>query len=378
MRTFDAVVVGSGPAGSAAALALVRHGAKVALVEREALPRYKTCGGGVVPRAAQFAGVDLGPVAERCFDRAAFHLHDIGRRLMFSQQRSTLAMTMRDRLDFRLLEAAVAGGVELLAPCRVNGVAAANGGVRLGTDGGELTAGFVVAADGAIGDVARLAGWRDDRYLIPALEYEISVDDATMQTLAAEPRFDIGTVPHGYAWVFPKAAHLSVGVLSMRRGAHDLHAHLERYLRLLGIDRPRDVKRHGFVIPIRPRSGPLLRGRVAVVGDAAGFADPVTAEGISFAIRSGQIAGEAIALAEGDEARARDGYHAGLREEILPELRAARLLARVLYDHGTVRRWLFSRFGQRLIDSFATGFIGGEGFRHLPRRALHRLVNRLR
>jgi len=249
--------------------------------------------------------------------------------------------------------------------------------LRLGTDTGELVADFVVAADGAIADVARLAGWPDDRRLIPALEYEVKVDDATLRRLGAEPRFDVGTVPYGYAWVFPKAAHLSIGVLSMRRGARDLHEQLEQYLRLLGIDRPIEVKRHGFVIPVRPRSGPLLRGRVAVVGDAAGLADPVTAEGISFALRSGHLAGEAIALAEGNEAKAREAYHAALRQEILPEVRAGRLLARVLYDHVRLRRWLFSRYGQGIIDSFATGFLGGEGFRHLPRRALRR-VARLR
>jgi flavin-dependent dehydrogenase len=115
---------------------------------------------------------------------------------------------------------------------------------------------------------------------------------------------------------------------------------------------------------------------VAVVGDAAGFADPVTAEGISFAIRSGQLAGEAIARAHGNEAVAREAYHAGLREEILPELRSGRVLARLLYDYPTIRRWLFARYGQRLIDSFATGFLGGEGFRHLPQRVLRRVARR--
>jgi len=127
---------------------------------------------------------------------------------------------------------------------------------------------------------------------------------------------------------------------------------------------------------VRPRTGPLVRGRVVVVGDAAGFADPVTAEGISFAIRSGQLAGEALALAQGDEVRAREAYHTALREEIVPELRAGRMLARLLYDYITLRGWLFTRYGQRLIDSFATGFLGGEGFRHLPKRIMRRLARR--
>jgi flavin-dependent dehydrogenase len=128
------------------------------------------------------------------------------------------------------------------------------------------------------------------------------------------------------------------------------------------------------MIPIRPRAQPLLRGRVAVVGDAAGFADPVTAEGISFALRSGQLAAEAIAQAGGDEGRARDGYHAALQQEILPELQMGRVLARLLYRHPRLRRVLFRRYGQWLIEAFASGFMGGEGFRHIPRRVLRLLA----
>jgi len=262
----------------------------------------------------------------------------------------------------------------LHAPCRVKEIATIGRRVRLGSEHGAMWADFVVAADGALSDVARLAGWPDDRRSIPALEYEITVDDATFERLAGEPRFDVGTVPHGYAWVFPKAAHLSVGVLSTRRGTRDLREQLDHYLRLVGIVAPLDVKRHGFVIPVRPRSGPLVRERVVLAGDAAGFADPLTAEGISYAIRSGQLAGEAIVQAEGDEARARDRYHAELAREILPELRASRLVAAALYDYPRVRRWLFRRYGQSGVEMLAGPLLGVHGYRDVVRRLVRRLV----
>ena len=164
----------------------------------------------------------------------------------------------------------------------------------------------------------------------------------------------------------------------MRRGARDLHEHLERYLRLLGIVAPLEVKRHGFVTPVRPRSGSLVRNRVVLAGDAAGFADPLTAEGISYAIRSGQLAGEAIAQSGGDHVRARERYHAELEQEILPDLRASRRIAAVLYDYPRVRRWLFRRYGQLMIEALAGPLNGEYGYRNVLARLGGRLLGRRR
>jgi flavin-dependent dehydrogenase len=286
---------------------------------------------------------------------------------------------MRDRLDLFLVEAAVRAGAQLLAPCRVRELVQDGARIRLGSDRGALHADFVIAADGAIGDVTRLAGWRDDRRAIPALEYEVPVDDVTLSRFAQEPRFDLGTVPHGYAWVFPKTTHLSIGVLSVRRGARDLHEQLTRYLTLVGVV-PKGggaVKRHGYVIPVRRRPGPLVRGRVIAVGDAAGLADPLTAEGISFAIESGRIAGEALACGTGDPELVRAQYHAGLGREVLPQLRAARWLAALLYDWPAARHWVFRRHGQLVTEAIADAFLGKRGYRDVWRLAARSLGRRL-
>src|SRR3989449_8575841 len=239
-----------------------------------------------------------------------------------------VATTMRERLDHVLASAAAGAGAALRAPCAVTGVTLEPRHVRLDTNTGPVTAAFVIAADGATGEVARLAGWGDGRHLIPALEYEARVDDATLDRFARVPRFDVGTVPYGYAWVFPKTAHLSVGVLTTHRGAINLHGQLEEYLRVIGLA-PQSLERHGFVIPVRPRAGPLARERMLLVGDAAGFADPVTAEGISFAARSGRLAANAIIGSQLDPPRVRAGYHSALRP-LLAELGLARTRAPLL------------------------------------------------
>jgi geranylgeranyl reductase family protein len=357
---FDVAIVGAGPAGTTAALHLARRGLKVALLEKETLPRYKTCGGAIVARGLSLLPREIQTVFERRCGRAELHLLDADLHYAVTRDPPLMTMTMRDRLDQVLAGAAVEAGAELRAPCRVTAVRVEDRQVRLDSDVGAVTAALLIAADGATGTVARLAGWPDGRHLIPALEYEVGVDDRVLERFST-PRFDVGTVPSGYAWVFPKAAHLSVGVLSTQRGATDLRRHLEEYLRTIELA-PRSVERHGFVIPVRPRSGPLARGRVLLVGDAAGLADPVTAEGISLAARSGGIAADAIVAGGLDPARTPAAYHAALRP-LLAELRLARVLARLLYDYPRARTWMFRRVGQRLVEAMTDVFLGARTYR---------------
>src|SRR5205823_68793 len=103
-------------------------------------------------------------------------------------------------------------------------------------------------------------------------------------------RFDFGAIRAGYAWVFPKRAHLTVGVLSCARRVPDLKAALARYAASLGLVPAAPPEVHGSLIPVRPRPGGFARGRVLLAGDAAGFVDPVLCEGITHAVASGRAA----------------------------------------------------------------------------------------
>lgn len=361
---FDVAVVGSGPAGTTAARDLAARGLKVALLEREPLPRYKTCGGGLVARAFDLLPPEVRGVVERRCEIAELHLLDRDMHFRATRTPAFISMTMRDRLDHTLATAAVASGAELRAPCRVTGLHPERAGIRLDTDRGVVSASFVIAADGAGSDVARLAGWTDGRHQIPALEYEVQVDRATLDRFAGAPRFDVGLVPFGYAWVFPKAAHLSVGVLTAHRGRINLHRHLEEYLRAIRLV-PRSMQRHGFVIPVRPRAGPLARGRVLLTGDAAGLADPLTAEGISPAVRSGRLAARAIheGWETGSDPAVVSETYVTLLRPMLADLRVGRWLARLLYDHPRARAWIFRRTGQRLVEAITDVFLGVRTYR---------------
>ncbi len=383
MIRCETAVVGAGPAGAVAALHLALAGRDVVLIDKAALPRPKVCGGGVVKRALRHlpAGIDL-PV-ERACRRVSMRFLDGAFAHAVERSDAIVSMTMRADLDFALARAAEAAGARLLAPCTVTAFDRREQHVDLATRRGSVRADFVVVADGATGHCARMAGFEDVLSTIPALEAEVRVDDATLREHADTAAFHFGgVVLGGYGWVFGKRDHLSCGVLSMHRGRVQLRERLELYLRTVGIRDPVSMDVRGYVIPNRPRASGFARGRVLLAGDAAGLADPVTAEGISLAMQSGAIAARSVI--EGADARAVARAHERtVRSEITADLRVARVLARLLYGHPRVARRLFERSGSSLCEAMTGVSLGERTYSGLaldplnwPRLVLGRGVNR--
>jgi geranylgeranyl reductase family protein len=351
LHAYDAAVVGGGPAGAAAAYELAAAGARVVLLERETLPRYKTCGGGVVRAALPFLPAGAALPFERSFMHVALHMPDAGLHHEVSDKEAIVHAGMRADLDAALVDAAVQRGAELRAPCRCTGVDPDARGITLRTDAGDVRARCVIAADGAASRIAAWSGWEPIEVCAPALEWEIEVDATAMTEFGATLRFDFGSVPGGYGWVFPKRAHLSVGAVRVAPGGEPLPRSMERYLAQLGLRGIRRIDKHGAWIPLRPRSGGASRGRVFLAGDAAGVADPLLCEGIRFALRSGRLAARALHRNDFDPGRAAEDYAASLATDILPELRWARRLAGLLYGRDALRRRLFRTAGSRLCDA---------------------------
>ena len=372
MTIHDVAVVGGGPAGACAARVLAEAGARVVLLEKHALPRYKTCGGGVVERAlralppALRARVETTAVERSCHT-AELDLGGDALRFRTRRERPLISMVMRDRFDATLVAAAEHAGAEVRQRCAVRALASRPEAIELTTTDGPVAARFVVAADGATSETARLAGWRQPRRRAPALEAEVGVNDADFERLAGAARFDFGPIDAGYGWVFPKGEHLSIGVCTMRRGVN-LHVRLSRYLQTLGLGHLERVDKHGFFIPLGRRLEGVVRGRVLLAGDAASLADPVTGEGISAAIESGTFAARAV-LEGGDEpARVGERYDRALAG-LCRELRLGRVLARLTYDLPRLRRWVFGLHGQALAEGMTDVLMGERTYAGLLGRA---------
>jgi geranylgeranyl reductase family protein len=372
MTIHDVAVVGAGPAGACAARVLAEAGARVVLLEKHALPRYKTCGGGVVGRALRGlpphvrADVEAAAVEHSCHT-ADIELGDDGTRIRAQRQRPVISMVMRDRFDAVLVAAAERAGAEVRPRCAMHAVMIRDDRIELETKGGPVVARFVVAADGATSETARLCGWSPPRPFAPALEAEVRVGDADFARLAGAARFDFGPILAGYGWVFPKRAHLSIGVCTMRSGVN-LNVSLARYLKALGLDRLEGVEKHGFFIPLGPRAEGLVRGRVLLAGDAAGLADPVTGEGISAAIESGTLAARAILDGGAEPVHVGERYDRALAT-LRREVRLGRVLARLTYDWPRLRRWVFRLHGQALAEGMTDVLMGDRTYAGLLSRA---------
>ncbi len=363
-RVYDVAVVGAGPAGATAAIVLARAGKRVALIEKEALPRYKTCGGGVVGRAFGMLPPDVRiPIEHPCPSAEANFLES---ELSFrvERERPIVSMTMRADLDRTLAEAAVASGADLLASCELRNLAQDVAGVALETSRGTVRASWVVGADGSLSTVARKAGWKHPLRTIPALEAELRVTPDVHARFAGVARFDFEAMRAGYGWVFPKRAHLSCGILTTERGIGGLREALGGYLSRIGLPAPQPDELHGYVIPVRPRRGGFVRGRVLLAGDAAGLADPLTCEGISIGIWSGMLAANCLARERPDPS----AYVRSLRREILPELRVARALAWITYRQPKLARSLLRRRGRAFTERLTDVFLGERTYTSLLRR----------
>jgi flavin-dependent dehydrogenase len=290
---------------------------------------------------------------------------DSGLHFQVEREYPLVSMSMRAQLDARLLRAAEQAGAQLWSPCAVERIRNQADGVYLDTACGPLWARFVIACDGAGSRMARQSGWTDQPPALPACEWEVYVDEATLRCHQGAARFDFEVIPGGYAWVFPKCDHLSIGVGTAYPGPFGGHRVLHGYLARLGIEAPLRIERHGHVIPSRPRRGGFARGRVLLAGDAAGLIDPVLWEGIGYALHSGRLAAASLIDARFDPQRAAENYAQRIAKEIMPEIRMGRPLSRLLYGHPTLRAWVFHRHGRALCEVMTRVVCGEQSYREL-------------
>ncbi len=283
---YNTIVVGAGPSGSTAAYHLAKRRKKVLLLEAQKLPRFKACGGGVSQKLVDSLPVDVS-AAVRGKTTSIRFFNDNRTDPVDVQLTNPILMMDRAIFDHQLVKAAEGVGAEVLDSSRVIGVREQDFSVTVKTEQGEFVAKHLILADGVHDPVGRKLGFSKNRF-ISAMEFELP-------NFPADQSFTYwGLMPvkKGFAWVFPRQDFASVGILGMDSGPR-LREELDNWLELWGYEaEPGQI--HGHPIPLVDFTRAIQTKNIFLVGDAAGLADPLTGEGIKFAIMSGRFAAEAI------------------------------------------------------------------------------------
>jgi geranylgeranyl reductase family protein len=374
VERFDVLVVGAGPAGSATALRLAAGGAKVLLADRARFPRDKPCGGGLTGRALRNAPCSVDPVVEHVVDRFRIRLR-YGVSFSRRHERPLILMTQRRRLDLHLAEQAAARGADFRDGVKVGEISLSETHVEACVGGTPVRADLLVGADGANGVVARAAGLADGIVTGVALEGNVPygrIDRAPIDRTAV---IELGVVPGGYGWVFPKGDHANLGVGGWGSEGSRLRDHLARLSRAHEVDVVHLESLRGHRLPMRKLGAVPACGRVLLVGDAAGLVDPLSGDGIYEAFVSARLAADSILAGD------LEGYARRLSQALDHHASASWAAKRALDRSAAACFWAARSPG---VFGVVAGLLAGDvrhpsearGLARPPLRALARIAGR--
>jgi geranylgeranyl reductase family protein len=316
---YDVVVVGAGPAGSTAAKFLSEESLKVLLIDKDKFPREKPCGGGLPSRVLnRFEYIkDEGLIDSYSFG-GVVHSSNMEYKIEIEKDEHIVAMVLRKKFDFGLVKLAVDSGAILKDGTEVKDIKISKDKVKIFLDDGtSVDSEIVIGADGIWSAVAKKSGLsQKHKNAGMCIFQEYHVGKETLDKYFSKKRhchihIKLFGTP-GYGWVFPKNEHLNIGIGEIKpmsnklKGKTNLKEVFRNYMGIL---------KENNIIPNNLKIGKIQGGalpisllektysdRVILCGDAGGFINPVSGEGIYYAMASGEIAAKVIvdALKSGD------------------------------------------------------------------------------
>ena len=348
----DILIVGAGPAGCAAAYDLAHSGKRVLLLDRRTFPRPKACACGLTRKTLKALRYSVDPVIERvCHEIVLQQTADPASpdgQVRVKTRKAICAMAVRENFDDFCLQRTLAsarngGSVDLR---KIETILALRElpthielDIQTATGIETLTAPILIGADGSNGQTRRLL-YQDSHGEAPALAngfaLEATVPYAALPSTIPggdSPQdlvFDFSPLPGGYGWLFPKRDHINIGIGAFAPTNPTSSNQINAVTRALLLDY---AKQKLGITTLDHITGQHLgmgghtyipRGRVLLVGDAAGLVDPLTGEGIHSAIISGQAAAAAILSNSPNTAAAYARELAPLQQTLAFSHRAAR------------------------------------------------------
>lgn len=335
-NSYTCLVVGAGPAGSSAAYTFAKNGIDVCVVDKAVFPREKLCGGLLTSRTKKnFLDVFESGWEEvyECKTNGALFFHK-GQLINAIENYGELYFCNRSTFDNRLLEKATSTGADVVLGERVEFVDTTAKLCLLGS-GRELRYRYLIGADGANSIVTRAVtskGFDRSSYAF-AVQAE-TPDRACRQNGTARPEIYFGEVDWGYGWVFPKKNSCSVGLGGLFPKNRNIRTRFSEFYTARN-GQPCSVPLKGHYIPFGNYARNAVSKDCILVGDASGLVDPITGEGIAFAIESGQHAAHAVISAiSGSTTSVADDYEK-YYSKITREMDRANMIRNFLFSEYT-------------------------------------------
>lgn len=332
-------VLGGGPAGAFAAERLARAGLNTVVLD-EKLAWEKPCGGGLTYKAySRYPFLLENDVPKKIVHATCLAAQPSG--AVDMNLDNPLLIYSRFDLNRMLLERAEHAGAQL-EKTRVLAIERTGPGWRLKTRHGQLDADYCIVATGARNSLRNVGTQWTAADTMYALGYYVP---------SAQDHIDIQFLAdfEGYIWVFPRCGHLSVGICGKGEPAQSLRARLERYMDRKGISY-KDASFYGHMLPSLEHAG-WRNNRLSgdgwlAVGDAGGLVDPITGEGLYYAMRSGELASDVVLNESESPSERAEAYRNLLRRDFIADLEFGATLAKRVF----LGRFLFSAVPSRMVD----------------------------
>ena len=368
---FDVIIIGAGPAGSSCAYNLLRFNPKasVLIIDKATFPRDKVCGGGISPEVFNYLDFDFDEVIDfRCKD-----VEMVANGQTITSKKAEILMVRRSVFDHFLLKKAMQKGVQTRLGCEVTHIDMHHAHPRVKTQDGDFYAQFVVIAEGGLGKLARKLGIAPKNKIVAGMEYEHYTEkgNGTVQI-----NFDYNE--DFYAWNFPKSDGLSLGIGGFIKGRKKngvgLPKKLKKYVNQFNEGAFEKSNMHGHPIQLYNGRHTLVHRSVILIGEIAGCVDPLTAEGIRPAIKSGYLAATVLAeILVSNTTHGAEQYNELFHQQIGKDFQYARILSHLANNYRSV---LLPRLSSATaIACFMSVFSGKTTYRaHLSCKKLFKII----
>ncbi len=302
---FDIIIAGAGPAGSTAAFLLGKAGLNVLIIDKNKFPRKKLCGGLITDRTVKLLERVFGATVDTLnqhgiIEYESDHYEVYGKKRLITERSFEIPFRFidREKYDNFLLQKALQAGASLIEGDGVKSIDISKSSVH--TRGGwDVTADVIIGADGINSRVRRsfpvdLFG-REDWTENVASAHEVIMSRDRLNRQIDHPALYFGHVNHGYAWIFPNRDTVTAGICGLKQHTgKSVLSIFREFLNGMDLSNAGDERINSYVLPYGCYlPNPAFRNLV-IVGDAAGFADPLIGEGIYYAQRSAELAAQAV------------------------------------------------------------------------------------